>query len=303
MARETWAAPPRDALHDADAWTLATPWWRRVLRLGPDQTTVAAHDRQRKLQAAFGGPLTIVVASPKGGAGKTPTARGVAAAFADARGGGVVAFDNNELRGTLLTRSVPSHSGHVGDLLASSAWFTRPEATALELERTMHRQPDSHEWVLGADPGSTTPMTHLEFAEIHQILTKYFPVLVVDTGNNELATNWRAAVAVADLLVVPMKWRSDHVQPAVAMLDAMSARGDRIEGRTVIVGTNGRNEVDPAARSEAMKAFTGLPVIEIPTDHTLHRPTIQWSALNPSTRTAYQALGAKLSDLALTLGQ
>jgi Mrp family chromosome partitioning ATPase len=49
----------------------------------------------------FGRPVSFVVAIPKGGAGKTPVTLLLAGAFGVARGGGVLAWDNNELRGTM----------------------------------------------------------------------------------------------------------------------------------------------------------------------------------------------------------
>ena len=49
----------------------------------------------------FGRPVSFVVANPKGGAGKTPVTLLLAGAFGVARGGGVLAWDNNELRGTM----------------------------------------------------------------------------------------------------------------------------------------------------------------------------------------------------------
>lgn len=276
---------------------LPVSWWRRLFRLGPTAAQLAAADRQQQLRSSFARTVTIVVASPKGSAGKTPTARGLAAAFGHARGGGVVVWDNNELRGTLLARSQATHQGHVGTLLNSADWFSRPEATILELERTLNRQPLSHEWVLGSDPAAQRPITPAEFDKIHKILARFYPIVIIDTGNNELALNWQAAINAADLLVVPMKWRGDHIEPAARMLEALDRRGMTTRGRSIIVGTNGQGEADPAARQSALEYFDGWPIVEIPVDPTLSRSVINWTDLLPATQAAYETLGTQLIHL------
>lgn len=277
--------------------------WRRFLGFGPERDEQAAIQRQLKLQVTFPGPVTIMVASPKGASGKTPTARGLGAAFASARGGGVVVWDNNELRGTLLARSVATTGTHVGELLASLDWFARHDASILDIERTMHRQPVSHEWVLACDPDATAPMTREQFLRLHHLLSRFFPIVIIDSGSNELATSWRAADAVADLVVVPTKWRSDHLSPAAHMVQSMGQRGDRVSGRAVVVGTNAPGEADLVAREEATSYFgqppISLPVFEIPSDPALMDTTIRWQDLRPETRAAYEEVAAALSDMAM----
>lgn len=272
-------------------------WWRRLLRMGPPKAALEAASRQAKLRTPFADTITITVASPKGSAGKTPTARGLAAAFGNARGGGVVAVDMNELRGTLGQRSVTGHDGHIGKLVAAADYLLGHHARTVEIERCMNRQ-DSFEWVLASDPSTTQPMSVEDWEKVHTILKRFYPLLVVDTGNAELSSSWQAATQSADLLVVPMKWRADHVLPAAKMLEGMAQRGERVGGRTVIVGTNGLGEANQMARSEAMQYFSGLPVHEIPVDDALNQQVIRWDALQPATKIAFETLGATLTDLA-----
>lgn len=272
-------------------------WWRRLLRLGPSKVVLEAAARQAKLRTPFADTLTITVASPKGSAGKTPVTRGLAAAFGHSRGGGVVAIDMNELRGTLGQRSVTGHDGHIGKLVEAADYLLGHHASTVEIERCMNRQ-DSFEWVLASDPGTTQPMSVDDWQKIHTILKRFYPLLVVDTGNAELSSSWQAATQSADLLVVPMKWRADHVLPAAKMLEGMAQRGERIGGRTIIVGTNGAGEANPLARSEAMQYFSGLPIHEIPVDEALNQQVIRWDALQPATKIAFENLGAALTDLA-----
>lgn len=286
------------------------PWWRRLFGLGPSEAALAAHEaaaeqqladarRRSALRTQFAETLTITVISSKGSAGKTPTTRGLAAAFGRERGGGVVAVDMNELRGTLAMRSVTDHGGHVGGLVESADYLLGARARSVEVERCMSRQPDSYEWVLASDPTTTEAMSVEDFERIHTILRRFYPLLVIDTGNAELASSWRSSVAAADLLVVPMKWKTDHIGAAAAMLTDMRRRGEQIAGRTVIVGTNGPGEANELARAEALRFFDGLPIIEIPVDAALNEPIISWEKLQPATQTAYETLGATLIRLAM----
>lgn len=71
--------------------------WRKLLRLGPSKTQLQAAERKARLLVGFPGSVSITGVSVKGGAGKTPTMRGVMAALANARGGGVGMVDMNEL--------------------------------------------------------------------------------------------------------------------------------------------------------------------------------------------------------------
>ena len=58
----------------------------------------------RAIQRAFDGPRTIAFLNPKGGAAKTTSVLVAGYTFGTVRGGGVVAWDNNETRGTLGIR-------------------------------------------------------------------------------------------------------------------------------------------------------------------------------------------------------
>ena len=280
------------------------PWWRRWLRLGPkEQGTQEELSRRAILRTVFADPLVVAVVSPKGQAGKTSSARALAAALASQRGGGVVVVCVNELRGTLGQRSVLTHEGHIGNLIEHADYLLSNEARVSEVERCMNRQPDSFEWVLTSDRTTTKPITEAEFDKILAILKRFFSIIIFDTSNSELASSWRSANAAADVALVPMKWRGDSMVPATEMLDAMRDRGQAVTGRTILLGTNGPNDVDSFEKSEGFQVFEEhypeVAILEIPVDPGLHRGIIRWTDLKPSTRTAFEKVGAELIQLAL----
>ena len=77
-------------------------------RMGPAERQ---HVQDRAaIQRDFDGPRTIAFINPKGGAAKTTGVLAAGYTFGTVRGGGVIAWDNNETRGTLGirgTRSTP----------------------------------------------------------------------------------------------------------------------------------------------------------------------------------------------------
>lgn len=300
---------PRRAAIELAATLAAVPadepqeWWRRWLNLGPKPEDVVESQIKETLRTSFADPLVVAVVSPKGSAGKTPTARGIGAAMSRQRGGGVVVVDLNELRGTLGQRSVLTHDGHIGNLVEHAGYLLSDAARSAEVERCMNRQPNSFEWVLTSDKATTKPITFEEFDKVLAILKRFFSVIIFDTGNSELSSSWQAATAAADILVVPMKWKGDSMVPATAMLDDLREGGQTVVGRTVLLGTNGVHDSDPVERAEGLATFEThypeLPILEIPVDDALHKGIIRWTRLRSSTRSAYEKVGAELIELAV----
>jgi len=67
-------------------------------------------------------------------------------------------------------------------------------------------------------------LTREEFESVHDVGSRFYSLIVVDTANDESAANWRAAVQRADALVVPLKWRNDYSLPAIEMLEELQVR-------------------------------------------------------------------------------
>lgn len=271
-------------------------WFNRLLpsRMPQDREALL-----KTLRTALPDALTIAVVSPKGSSGKTPIARGVGAALGAARGGGVVVVDMNEPHGTLGQRSVLTSDNHVGMLMEHAADLSGNTSRTVDLERYMHRQPDSFEWILTSHPDPRHAMSLEEYRELHVILRRFNSVLLLDTGPSELTDAWTAATRAADLLVVPIKWRADHVEPVARMLSGMLSRGERVGTRTVIVASGRPGEVDRRVRAEALQYFDGLPIFEVPNDPALDDPIIKWAQMAPRTQIAFEAIGARLIDLAV----
>lgn len=223
----------------------------------------------------------------------TPMSIGLSAAFGDARGGGVVGWDNNELRGTMGDRTYGSHSQDVVDMIQNRNALLEATTRAADVHSGLHYQHNGQFWVLRSSQVAGHQITDVDFSTIHEILARFFPVIIIDTGNNEAASNWLAAAEYADALVVPVKWRKDNLIPAARMLTTLSENGNDLVNRTVVVGTNGPNDAVQNVKTVAKEWFRGYPVLDVPTDnHIAEGAEMDWALLNKATRRAYQRIGA-----------
>lgn len=223
----------------------------------------------------------------------TPTSIGLSAAFGDARGGGVVGWDNNELRGTMGDRTFAEHQMDVVDMITHRDALLQAQTRAADVHRGLHYQSNGQFWVLRSSQVAGHQITDVDFNTVREILSRFFPVIVIDTGNNEVASNWLATAEHADALIVPLAWRKDNLIPAARMLKTLSDEKHDIVNRTIVVGTNGPNDAVADVRSVAHQWFDGYPILEVPTDpHIAEGAEIDWAKLNRGTRRAYQRLGA-----------
>lgn len=278
-------------------------WWRRLFRLGPDRATVQRAQVDAALQIALPRPVTVCIAQPRGEAGKTVTTIGICGAFASSRGGGVIGWDNNEGDSNMLDRLERAHMANVGDLLSTASWFLEPESTMIELERVLQHQKTSFFKALGSDQSTNKAMTVEQFTAIHTVLRKYFPLVVIDTGNSKLATNWQSAISVADVIVVPLKLRPDHIVPAARMIRGLQDLGEQVSNRLVLViscGPGDRQLSGPETRDLfEQHGLLQFPLLEIPTDPVIDEdPVIRWADLAEATQDAYRGLGATILAMA-----
>ena len=197
------------------------------LSMGPAEQ---AHEQQRSaIQRDFDGPRTIAFINPKGGAAKTTGVLAAGYTFGTVRGGGVVAWDNNETRGTLGIRGTRStHRNTTRELLEDLGRFSDVYQSRIgDLGAFVRSQGDAHFDVLASDERpDVTGMIHADdFAAVHSLLERFYRIILVDTGNNMRAENWLASAEQADLLVVTSTVREDTGYSGLWMLDARQDAG------------------------------------------------------------------------------
>src|SRR5690606_15073660 len=96
-----------------------------ALRLQPGRLEQTHRARRASIQRGIAGHKTIVVVGEKGGVGKTTDTYMLGATLGRVRGGTVLAWDNNEYKGTLGIRAIPAAHDHTANaLLAYIGDFT-----------------------------------------------------------------------------------------------------------------------------------------------------------------------------------
>lgn len=273
--------------------------WRGAMnmlgfKLKPGAQEVDGRQARKAICVNYSRAVTAVVANPNGGAGKTSTTAILAGAMGLERGGGVTAWDNNELRGALALRTAAGgRATTVRDLLNAQGVDTGRRE---DVDRYLRHQQAGHYKVLASADGGEVLVSAEEFTRVHTLVSRYYEVLVIDTGNNEGADNWKAAVEVADQLVVPVKWKATSCTIAAQMLEDLERRGkaDLVEG-AVIVAMNGPGDASSEHRGRYLEYFSerARAVVEIPTDPHIHADgVIEHDALKPETVRAINQLAA-----------
>lgn len=282
---------------------VATRGWRVGLRraslgaikAGPGRKERADLAAVESIRRPLGGPRTIVVINPKGGAHKTTATLMLAAGFGLQRGGSTLAWDNNETHGTLGWRSGTSAAGRSAlDLLhALPDLSTRGEIRVGDLDAYVRPRSQEQFDVLASDEDAASGafVDAASFAALHQVLTRFYRVLVVDTGNNIRSSNWRAAVEAADQLVIVSTVREDTAQAAAWAVDALRAAGKaETVRRAVTILSEPSASVDKDLRKRLRQHFGVLTrsVVEVPFDPALVAGgPIEYARLKPATRQAW----------------
>ncbi|WP_279580427.1 MinD/ParA family ATP-binding protein [Fodinicola feengrottensis] len=176
----------------------------------------------------FGGLRQVTVVNPKGGAGKTVAVLMVAMTFGQQRGGYVLSWDNNETQGTLGMRAQQDfHARTVRDLLGELGSFIGPTGRVGDLSKFVRSQGEAMFDVLASDESATAGemLTAQAFGQIRNVVSRFYKLIIVDTGNNVRAANWQASIEATDQLVVPMSARGDSAETASRMLDHLDQNG------------------------------------------------------------------------------
>jgi cellulose biosynthesis protein BcsQ len=282
---------------------MSTRGWRGLLGIGPGRRERAERADRAAACQSYGRPVTIVVADPRGGSGKTTTSLLMAGAFGTARGGGVLALENHELRGTMHLRTgAPPGASNIRDLIRAQRDTSGQDMVRLgDLSGFVRHQVAGQYDVLVSATKSGRALGRDEFDDVHALVSRFYQVIIVDTANNESAENWRAAIEVADALVVPVKWRNDYSVPAIEMLEELQHSADprstSLVKRAVVVASHSQGDVDSRCRQHLMPYFADRTraVIEIAPDrHIAEGNVIQHDQLSPATRRQAERVAAEV---------
>jgi MinD-like ATPase involved in chromosome partitioning or flagellar assembly len=199
-----------------------------LIKLAPGKHEQEYKQDVEMVRRNFGGLRQVTVVNPKGGAGKTVAVLLLAMTFGQKRGGYVLAWDNNETQGTLGMRAQQDfHARTVRDMMRDLHLFRGSHGRVGDLSQYVRAQGEGMFDVLASDESATAGemLTASAFAEIREIVSRFYKLIFVDTGNNVRAQNWQAAMDATDQLVITMSARNDSAETAARMLDHLEQSG------------------------------------------------------------------------------
>nr|WP_221380861.1 ParA family protein [Actinoplanes polyasparticus] len=199
-----------------------------LVKLAPGKREQEYKQDVEMVRRNFGGLRQVTVVNPKGGAGKTVAVLLLAMTFGQKRGGYVLAWDNNETQGTLGMRAQQDfHARTVRDMMRDLHLFRGSQGRVGDLSQYVRAQGEGMFDVLASDESATAGemLTADAFGEIREIVSRFYKLIFVDTGNNVRAQNWQAAMDATDQLVITMSARNDSAETAARMLDHLEQSG------------------------------------------------------------------------------
>lgn len=273
-----------------------------LLALPPGPRERARQHAIETVRRNFGGLRQVTVVNPKGGAGKTVAALMLAMTFGRHRGGYVLAWDNNETQGTLGMRAQQDfHIRTVRDLLRDLDHFKGPTGRVGDLSQYVRSQGGAMFDVLASDESATAGemLTAQAFGELREAVSRFYKLIVVDTGNNVRAENWQSAIDATDQLVVTMSARGDSAETAARMLDHLEQTGRRDLVRdavSVVSMPAHRKDVDLPAVQRHFAARTRA-VLLAPYEKLLDSgEPIRYESLSKASLEAWLRIGSAVAE-------
>ncbi|WP_442877511.1 chromosome partitioning protein [Dactylosporangium sp. AC04546] len=273
-----------------------------LVQLPPGRREVEYRQDVERVRRNFGGLRQVTVVNPKGGAGKTVAVLLLAMTFGQKRGGYVLAWDNNETQGTLGMRAQQDfHIRTVRDLLRDLVQFQGAQGRVGDLSQYVRAQGEGMFDVLASDESATAGemLTAHAFGEIRDVVSRFYKLIFVDTGNNVRAENWQAAIDATDQLVVTMSARNDSAETASRMLDHLEQHGRQRLVRqavTVVSMPPSRRHVDIPAITRHFAARTRT-VLLVPYERFIDSgEPIRYAGLSAASRDAWLKVAAAVSE-------
>ncbi|MFC8903537.1 AAA family ATPase [Micromonospora sp. NPDC057140] len=247
------------------------------------------------LRRDLGTPRVLAFANPKGGVHKTTATVLAAATVGSVRGRGVLAWDDNELRGTLGLRAGSArHARTIRHLIHDLAQIEILEGSSLlgSLDDYLRHAADGSYDVLAGEesPRFAQRLDQFTVKRVLELLRRTHDVVCVDTGNNVESPNWRTVMQAADQLVVTTVPREDAAFSADWMLDLLHevGMGELADNAVTLIScpTPGRSPLQNdlerhfATRTRAVAVVPYDPALETGS-------SIEYHQLQPETRQAW----------------
>ena len=256
------------------------------------------------LRQDFGRPRVIAFANPKGGVHKTTATVLCAATIGAVRGRGVLAWDDNELRGTLGLRAGSArHARTIRHLVSDLALIEASLGTELyeKLDDYLRHASDGTYDVLAGEesPRFAQRLDPHTVRRVLDVLCRTHDVICVDTGNNVESPNWQTVLQAADQLVLTSVPREDAAFTADWMLDLLHEWGMGELAQDAVTLLSCPTPVPSPMLSDLAAHFATRTraVAVVPYDPALESgSSIEYAELQPATKKAWLQASAVIVE-------
>ncbi len=309
-ARAEPTEPDEDAAPEAEAaLVVQTPAlraqskqrgsWLDIFRGKPSRAQLAAQqfaaDQTAVRMGSWPRSVGVLVANPKGGTGKTPSALALGGVFANVRGGQTVVYEVTDDPGALSVRAEGPARGGIAELVRDA-----DQIRGAGHLTTYVAQQTSYAAVVGT-PGDRAPLDAAAVQRASDLLGFFYPVRIMDSGNQPSSSAFEGAVSRADVLVIPVAEALDSLaaaQQLVRHLHRLGGHAAALARNAIILrvndGRQGGQEVSTLI-TDSLAAAKLHQVFDIPWDnHIAQRSTITLSNLAPATVQAYTRVAAAI---------
>lgn len=242
------------------------------------------------------GSYTIAVLSLKGGVGKTTTTFGLGATFASLRGDRVIAVDANPDFGTLAQRGPNQSRSTVRNLLTAGEILRYPDMRRHTSQCSFRLEI----LVSERDPAVSEPFSEANFRAVHNILDRFYNIILADCGTGLTHSATKGVLDVADALVVVASPAIDSARSALATLDWLQHHGySHLVPHASVVLSAAQPGAMPINVEQMIQHFRSRvrSLFVIPYDrHLAEGGEIFLDLMNRKTRLEYLELAASVAD-------
>ena len=272
--------------------------------IGPNARERAMRDDEHEVSRHWPGPRTVAVVNGKGGAGKTPATVLLSAVFAQYGGAGVLAWDNNQTRGTLGWRTeAGAHDRTLLELLPQTQRLLGAQGQSADLAHFVHHQPQEKYDVLRSKPirlAHENRLSPSDVDSIHAVAAKFYRLIIIDSGNDESDPMWLRMIDLADQIVVATTTRDDHAEAGALLLEALEDRDERsarLARDSVVVVSQADPKASSADVAEVVAGYQPLAreVVSIPFDREMVDGHLRLRGLAAPTQQAWLSAAAAVA--------
>lgn len=237
----------------------------------------------------------VLVANPKGGVGKTPLSLSIGGIFAHNRGGGTIVLEVSDDAGALSVRAEGTGAVGIAELLRDIDQITGAGQLAGYVS-----QQTSYAGVIGT-VADRAALTGDDVRAMAALTDTYYPVRVMDSGNQPTSSAFRGALDVTDVLVIPVLDAMPDWQGAMQLLRHLHQLGGHaaeLARRAIVVRMHDSRpeDADVVAYGDQLIDNAGIQhVFHVPFDpHIADRTTLTLEKLRPATTDAITLLTAAI---------